>query len=50
MDPEIVEARGRTEVGNHLDGEACTLELARRAIAAQRETEPDPLDDPWFIE
>jgi hypothetical protein len=31
-------------------GESVPLELARRAIAAQIESDPEPLDDPWFID
>ena len=50
MDSKIAGARERTDAGVRMAGESYPLEIARRAIAAQRKAEPEPLDDPWFID
>jgi hypothetical protein len=44
------EARERADGRDRWTGESVPLELARRAIAAQRGPEPEPLNDPWFID
>jgi hypothetical protein len=50
MDSRNTDMRERAEGMDRMTGESYPLELARRAIAAQIAAEPEPLDDPWFID
>jgi hypothetical protein len=45
-----IDAREGTGGRERMMGAAYPLEIARRAIAAQARSEPEPLDDPWFID
>jgi hypothetical protein len=50
MDPREVAAREDRGEPDRSIGASYPLELARRAIAAERAAEAAPLDDPWFID
>jgi len=50
MDSKSIDTREGAEGMDRMTGESYPLELARRAIAAQIASEPEPLDDPWFID
>jgi len=50
MDSKSIDTKERTDGRDRMTGASYPLELARRAIAAQIESEPEPLDDPWFID
>jgi hypothetical protein len=50
MDQKNIGARETVDDWDRMSGESYPLELARRAIAAQAAAEPEPLDDPWFVD
>jgi hypothetical protein len=50
MDSKHDGNRGSADRRDRWTGESYPLEIARRAIAAQVASEPEPLDDPWFID
>jgi hypothetical protein len=50
MDSKSIETTGGAGGMDRMAGESYPLELARRAIAAQLASDPEPLDDPWFID
>ena len=47
---QSIDTRERTTGTDRMAGPSYPIEFARRAIAAQAVPEPQPLDDPWFID
>ncbi len=50
MGSSIIDTGARAKGRDRASGESYPLEVARRAIAAQTAADPEPLDDPWFVE